>query len=76
MGNGLKAGRVVQLFGGQLWDRIIGEQFCFFLLFLTTVHLIPVSIFVFFRNEANGVSNAFKVVFLDGHEQLPLRHHR
>jgi hypothetical protein len=46
-----------------------------FSLFLTVVHLIPVSVFVVFRDGAIGVSDTFMVVFSDGHEQLPPRHH-
>jgi hypothetical protein len=39
-----------------------GEQF-HFCFFLTVVCLIPVYVFVVFRSDAIGVSNAFMVVF-------------
>jgi hypothetical protein len=47
-----------------------------FSLFLIAVHLIPVSVFVVFRCDVFGVSNAFMVMFSDGHEKLHPRHHR
>jgi hypothetical protein len=46
-----------------------------FSLFLTAVHPILVSVFIVVRSDAIGVSNAFMVVFPDGHEQLPPCHH-
>jgi hypothetical protein len=45
------------------------------LLFLTTVCLIPVSVFVVFQSDAIWVSNAFMDVFSDEQEPPP-RHLR
>jgi hypothetical protein len=41
MSNELKAGRVSQIFGGQLWDRISIDQ-SHFHFFFTVVRFVPV----------------------------------
>jgi hypothetical protein len=43
---GSKAGRVVQIFGVQLWDKVITELFHFHF-FLTVVRLIQIPVFAF-----------------------------
>jgi hypothetical protein len=46
MNIGSKAGRVVQIFGVQLWDKVITELFHFHF-FLTVVRLIQIPVFAF-----------------------------
>jgi hypothetical protein len=43
MGNDNKSGRVSQVFGVQLWNKILQEQFCFHFL------LTAVSFYTYFR---------------------------
>jgi hypothetical protein len=58
MSNGEKAGRVAQVFGVQLWNKFLSEQFHFCFL-LTTVCLIYISVFAFLY----GVSDIFMSTF-------------
>ena len=66
MSNGEKAGRVAQVFGVQLWNKFLSEQFHFYFL-LTTVCLIYIFVFAFLY----GVSDNFYVCVSDGAERLP-----
>jgi hypothetical protein len=58
MSNGEKASRVSQVFGVQLWNKFLWEQFHFHFL-LTTVCFIQISVFAFL----DGVSDIFMSVF-------------
>jgi hypothetical protein len=67
MTNGLKVGRVAQVFGVQLQNKFLWEQFCFRFL-LTAVCFIQISVFAF----RYGVCDIFYVCISDGAERLPL----
>jgi hypothetical protein len=46
MSNGLKDGRVTQVFGVQLWNKFLWEQFHFYFL-LNVVRFIQIFVFAF-----------------------------
>jgi hypothetical protein len=46
MSNGLKSGRVDQVFDVKLHNKFLWEQFCFYFL-LTAVRFIQISVFAF-----------------------------
>jgi hypothetical protein len=66
MSNGEKYGRVAQVFGAQLRNKFLLEQFRF-RFFLTTVCFIQISILLFFM----GLVTFFYVCVSDGAERLP-----
>jgi cell division protein FtsB len=57
----LFTGRVAQVFGVQLWNKFLWEQFCFCFL-LTDVHFIQISVFAF-QTFDYGVSDIFMSAF-------------
>jgi hypothetical protein len=69
MSNSYKAGSVAQVFGVQLRNKFLWEQFCFCCI-LTAVRFIQISVFAF-QTFNYGVCDIFYVCVSDGAERLP-----
>jgi bacteriorhodopsin len=64
MSNGEKAGRVFQVFGVQLQNKFLWEQF-YFCFLLTTVRFIHMSIFAFLYGVSDIFMSAFQIELND-----------